>query len=237
MFKARKYKDLEQKLGYKFKKEQALECALTHASVRGGKTTRADNERLEFVGDRVLGLAIAGFLNATFPTAKEGELARRYNTLVRGETCARIGRDLELGPRLILSEAEAFSGGRDKETILADAVEAVLGAIFIEAGFDVARDVVLKLWAPLLTEQRPQMAAADPKTALQEWAQGRGLALPQYSVVSREGPDHAPMFTAEVRIKSLEPARGEGSSKRLAEQAAAALLLEREGVIERSGNA
>jgi ribonuclease-3 len=96
--------------------------------------------------------------------------------------------------------------------------------------------VVLKLWAPLLTEQRPHMAAADPKTALQEWAQGRGLALPQYSVVSREGPDHAPMFTAEVRIKSLEPARGEGSSKRLAEQAAAALLLEREGVIERSGN-
>ena len=181
-------------------------------------------------------MAIAGFLNATFPTAKEGELARRYNTLVRGETCARIGRDLELGPRLILSEAEAFSGGRDKETILADAVEAVLGAIFIEAGFDVARDVVLKLWAPLLTEQRPHMAAADPKTALQEWAQGRGLALPQYSVVSREGPDHAPMFTAEVRIKSLEPARGEGSSKRLAEQAAAALLLEREGVIERSGN-
>jgi ribonuclease III len=145
------------------------------------------------------------------------------------------GRDLDLGPRLILSEAEAFSGGRDKETILADAVEAVLGAIYIEAGFDVARDVVLKLWAPLLMEQRPQMAA-DPKTALQEWAQGRGLALPQYTVVSREGPDHAPMFTAEVRIKSIEPARGEGSSKRLAEQAAAASLLEREGVIERSGN-
>lgn len=235
MFKARKYKDLEQRLGYKFKKEEALECALTHASVRGGKTARSDNERLEFVGDRVLGLAIAGFLNAAFPTAKEGELARRYNALVRGETCARIGRGLDLGPRLILSDAEAYSGGRDKETILADAVEAVLGAIYVEAGFDVARDVVLKLWSPLLTEQRPQMAA-DPKTALQEWAQGRGLALPQYTVVSRDGPDHAPMFKAEVRVKPLEPARGEGSSKRLAEQAAAASLLEREGVIERSGN-
>lgn len=235
MFKARKYKDLEQRLGYKFKKEEALECALTHASVRGGKTARSDNERLEFVGDRVLGLAIAGFLNAAFPTAKEGELARRYNALVRGETCARIGRGLDLGPRLILSEAEAYSGGRDKETILADAVEAILGAIYVEAGFDIARDVVLKLWSPLLTEQRPQMAA-DPKTALQEWAQGRGLALPQYTVVSRDGPDHAPMFKAEVRVKPLEPARGEGSSKRLAEQAAAASLLEREGVIERSGN-
>jgi len=235
VFKVRKYKDLEVSLGYRFKSQDALERALTHASVRGGKSALADNERLEFVGDRVLGLAIAGFLNATFPAAKEGELARRYNSLVRGETCARVGRDLGLGPRLILSDAEALSGGRDKDTILADAVEAVLGAIYVEAGFDAARDVVLKLWAPLLTEQRPEMSA-DPKTALQEWAQGRGLALPQYSVVSRAGPDHAPLFTAEVRIKSLDPARGEGASKRLAEQAAAASLLEREGVMVRSGN-
>ena len=141
-----------------------------------------------------------------------------------------------LGPRLVLSDAEASSGGRDKDTILADAVEAILGAIYVEAGFDTARDVVLRLWSPLLTDQKPQMVAADPKTALQEWAQGRGLSLPQYSVVSREGPDHAPMFTAEVRIKSLEPSRGEGASKRLAEQAAASSLLEREGVIERSGH-
>jgi ribonuclease-3 len=236
VFKARKYKELEQKLGYKFKNEPLLECALTHASVRGGKPSRADNERLEFVGDRVLGLAIAGFLNATFPAAKEGELARRYNALVRGETCARIGRDLQIGSRLVLSDAESSSGGREKETILADAVEAILGAIFIEAGFDTARDAVLRLWAPLLTEQKPQMAAADPKTALQEWAQGRGLTLPQYSVVSREGPDHAPLFTAEVRIRSLDPARGEGASKRLAEQAAAAQLLEREGVLVWSGH-
>jgi len=235
VFRARKFKDLEKRLGYKFKSEPFLECALTHASVRGGKTARADNERLEFVGDRVLGLAIAGFLNETFPEAREGELARRYNSLVRGETCARIGRDLQLGPRLVLSDAEAASGGRDKDTILADAVEALLGAIYVESGFDTARDVVLKLWAPLLKEQRPQMGA-DAKTALQEWAQGRGLALPQYSVVSREGPDHAPLFTAEVRIRSLEPERGEGASKRLAEQAAAARLLEREGVRARSEN-
>lgn len=235
MFRVRKFKELENKLGYRFKSEPLLERALTHASVRGGRAARADNERLEFVGDRVLGLAVAGFLNATFPAAKEGELARRYNSLVRGETCARIGRDLGIGPRLILSDAEAASGGRDKDTILADAVEALLGAIFIESGFDTARDVVLRLWALLLEEQRPQMDA-DPKTALQEWAQGRGLALPQYSVVSREGPDHAPLFTAEVRIKSLDPARGEGASKRLAEQAAAASLLEREGVLLRSEN-
>jgi ribonuclease-3 len=236
VFKARKFKDLERKLGYKFKDERSLECALTHASVRGGKPVRADNERLEFVGDRVLGLAIAGFLNEAFPTAKEGELARRYNGLVRGEACARIGRALDIGSKLVLSEAEATSGGRDKDTILADAVEAILGAIYIEAGFDVARDVVMRLWDSQLVDQKPQMVAADPKTALQEWAQGHGLNLPQYSVVSREGPDHAPMFTAEVKIKSLEPARGEGASKRLAEQAAAASLLEREGVIERGGN-
>ncbi len=235
MFRARKFKELEKQLGYRFKNESLLECALTHASVRGGKPVRADNERLEFVGDRVLGLAIAGFLNESFPHAKEGELARRYNSLVRGETCARIGRALEIGPRLILSEAESQSGGRDKDTILADAMEAILGAIFIEAGFDAARGCVLKLWQPLLHEQRPQVAA-DAKTALQEWAQGRGLALPHYSVVSREGPDHAPMFTAEVRVRPLEPARGEGTSKRLAEQAAAASLLEREGVVERKPN-
>lgn len=233
MFKARKYKELEQRLGYKFKDERNLDCALTHASVRGGKAWRADNERLEFVGDRVLGLAIAGLLNETFPGVKEGELARRYNSMVRGEACARIGRELGLGPKLILSDAEAANGGRDKDTILADAVEAVLGAIYIEAGFDVARDVVLKLWAPQVQSLRPHVTA-DPKTALQEWAQGRGLALPQYSVVAREGPDHAPLFTAEVCIRPLAPARGEGTSKRLAEQAAAQSLLEREGVMERS---
>ena len=231
MFKARKYKDLEKKLGYRFKNEALLERALTHASLRGAKKVREDNERLEFVGDRVLGLAIVEMLEAAYPAATEGELARHLNRLVRGETCANVGRALGLGDYLMLSESEAGSGGRLKGTILADAVEAVLGAIFLEAGFNKARDVVRRLWEN--EEVSFGHAAADPKSALQEWAQGQGLQLPNYVEVERTGPDHAPRFTAEVRIKGKAPARGEGASKRAAEQAAATALLEREGVIEK----
>lgn len=232
ILRARKYKVLETKLGYKFKGQASLERALTHASVRGGKAAKGDNERLEFVGDRVLGLAIAGMLSEAFPDASEGELARRFNRLVRGETCAKIGRELDLGRHLILSESEASSGGRAKETILADAVEAILGAVFIESGFDKACAVVLRLWKGEHDQQPPRGVSADPKSALQEWAQGRGLALPEYVVIERKGPDHAPHFTAEVRIKGAGPARGEGASKRLAEQAAATMLLQREGVLK-----
>ncbi|MFM7084935.1 MAG: ribonuclease III [Hyphomicrobium sp.] len=235
MFRVRKYKDIESKLSYKFKSEKLLECALTHSSVRGGKRESADNERLEFLGDRVLGLAIAAQLNQIYPKAREGELARRFNNLVRGESCASIARLLKIGPLLILSEAESSSGGREKETILADAMEAILGAIYLEAGFEKARSVILRLWHDLLQDQNTDVIP-DPKTSLQEWAQAQGLPLPQYLVVSRVGPDHAPLFTAEVRIKSLLPARGEGASKRIAEQAAASCLLTREGVHIRNEN-
>lgn len=228
MLRARKFRELEKKLGYKFKRQELLEQALTHASVRGGKKTRVDNERLEFIGDRVLGLAVVEMLGAEFPEANEGELARRYNRLVRGETCAKVGRELGLGQHLFLSDSEAESGGRNKATIIADAVEAVLGAVFLDAGFDKARTVVRRLWASS-TENRPE-ATADAKSALQEWAQGHGLALPQYIEIARHGPDHAPQFTSEVRISGKEPARGEGASKRAAEQAAASALLLREGV-------
>ena len=231
MFRARKYKDLETRLGYKFKAQDMLTRALTHSSFKGNAKTTGDNERLEFVGDRVLGLAIAEVLQETFPKAKEGELARRYNRLVRGETCATVGRDLGLGAFLILSDSEAASGGREKETILADAVEAVLGAVFLDAGFEKARAVVRRLWEPL-TEQHTRPAIADPKSALQEWAQGKGMPLPLYIEIARSGPDHAPVFTTEVRITGCSPARGEGASKRAAEQAAASALLDREGVTE-----
>jgi ribonuclease-3 len=229
MFRTRKFKELEKKLSYRFKSQALLERALTHASVRGAKKAKADNERLEFIGDRVLGLAIVEMLNESFPDANEGELARRYNRLVKGETCAKVGRELGLGAFLTLSESEADSGGRQKPTILADAVEAVLGAIFIEAGFDKARDVVRRLWSG--EGERQPKASVDAKSALQEWAQGQGLALPHYVEVERKGPDHAPFFTSEVRIKGKSPARGEGASKRAAEQAAATALLEREGVL------
>lgn len=228
MLRARKFKELETKLGHRFKDVELLERALTHASVRGGKGERTDNERLEFIGDRVLGLAIAEILNQQYPEASEGELARRYNRLVRGEACAKVARAINLGTHMILSESEAESGGREKMTILADAAEALLGAVFLDGGFDKARAVVRKLWQEQ-SEPAPDIGV-DAKSALQEWAQGQGLALPKYSVVSRKGPDHAPRFTAEVVINGKPPAQGEGASKRIAEQAAATVLLAREGV-------
>jgi ribonuclease-3 len=227
MLRPRKFKELETKLGHRFKDSGLLERALTHASVRGGKIARFDNERQEFIGDRVLGLAIAEILNQQYPEASEGELARRYNRLVRGEACAKVARNIDLGAHLILSESEADSGGRAKTTILADAAEALLGAVFIDGGFEKARGVVRKLWQEQ-SEPVPEVAV-DAKSALQEWAQGQGLALPKYTVVSRKGPDHAPRFTAEVIIAGHAPAQGEGASKRIAEQAAATALLTREG--------
>lgn len=228
---SRKLKDLEARLGHTFDNRALLKHALTHASVRQTSTRRRDNERLEFLGDRVLGLAIAELLSETHPSASEGELARLYNRLVRGGTCAAVARALELGPALVLSDSEAGSGGRDKDTILADACEALLGAVFLEAGYEKAREIVRAHWGPLLAGSPAE--AADAKSVLQEWAQGHGLDLPQYVEVAREGPDHAPRFTAEVRIKGRKPARGEGANKRAAEQAAAAALLAREGVRRR----
>jgi len=235
MLRARKYKGLEAELGYRFKKQELLERSLTHASVRGTKAERSDNERLEFIGDRVLGLAVAEALSIAHPTAREGELARLYNSHVRGQSCAVVARRIGLGQHLILSESEAEHGGRNKETILADAMEAVLGAIFLDAGYPKARDVVRRLW--LLEQETAPQFGADPKSALQEWAQGQGLALPHYAEVSRKGPDHAPHFVAEVRISGKEPARGEGASKRAAEQAAATALLTREGKLEATSGA
>lgn len=230
----RKTAQLEARLGYTFTSADLLKRALTHASVRSGRDRRPDNERLEFIGDRVLGLAIAEMLCDAFPAAKEGEIARRFNRLVRGETCASVARDLDLGAHLILGESEDDSGGRAKETILADAMEAVLGAVFVEAGYERARAAVRSLWGPSLS-QLPQVTA-DAKSALQEWAQAQGLELPQYAEVVRSGPDHAPLFVSEVRITGKSPARGEGASKRSAEQAAATALLSREGVWSEGGN-
>ncbi len=232
---ARKLKELETRLGYVFASRDLLKKALTHASVRQNTNKRRDNERLEFLGDRVLGLAIAELLCEVYPSASEGELAKLYNRLVRGGTCAAIGRELNLGPFLVLSEAEAESGGREKETILADACEALLGAIFLEAGYTTARDVVRALWGSRVGASPAD--AADAKSLLQEWAQGQGRDLPASVEVDRQGPDHAPRFTAEVRIRGRKPARGEGASKRAAEQAAATALLAREGVWKRSADA
>ena len=228
MARARKYAELESALGHRFKDRKLLERALTHASVRSVSAKRLDNERLEFLGDRVLGLAVAEMLHGALPDHQEGELARYFNRLVRGATCAAVGREVGIGEYLILSDSEANGGGRDKDTILADAVEAVLGATFIDGGFDAGREAVRRLWGDRF--QLTAISFIDAKSALQEWAQGRGLPLPKYAEVSRDGPDHAPKFIAEVRIKGVKPARGSGASKRHAEQAAASKLLQREGV-------
>lgn len=221
-------KTLEISLGYEFRSQALIQQALTHASVRGGKAAPADNERLEFIGDRVLGLVIAEALIAAYPAAREGDLARQFNRLVRGRTCAAVARSINVGPALVLSESEAAAGGRDKETILADAMEALLGAVFLEAGFDVARKVLLALWAPYIHET--PRTTRDAKSELQEWAQGQGLSLPEYAEESRTGPDHAPKFVTRVLIEGGLEARGEGKSKRAAEQAAATALLEAQGV-------
>ena len=220
--------ELQTALGCRIKDKKLLERALTHASVRAGSASRKDNERLEFLGDRVLGLVVSGRLFQALPDAREGELARRFNRIVCGAACAEVAREIDLGRFLILSESEAASGGRDKDTILADAMEAVLGAVFLDRGFKVADGVVERLWAKRMDGGRA--TPIDPKSALQEWAQGRGLPLPKYTVVSRKGPDHAPEFVAKVSIKGLEPETGDGASKRQAEQTAAATMLEREGV-------
>jgi ribonuclease III len=233
---ARKFKELEARVGYHFKSRDLLKKALTHASVRQASSKRRDNERLEFLGDRVLGLAIAELLCEVYPGANEGDLAKLYNRLVRGGTCAAVARELNLGPFLVLSEAEADSGGREKETILADACEALLGAIFLEAGYEIAQKIVRSHWSSRVGTSTPA-DAADAKSLLQEWAQGQGLDLPAYVEIDRQGPDHAPRFTSEVRIRGRKPARGEGASKRSAEQAAATALLAREGVWKRGADA
>ncbi len=225
----RNIKGLETALGYRFKNRALLDRALTHASTRSDQKRGEDNERLEFLGDRVLGLVIAELLLERDSKATEGALARRFNRLVRKETCARVGRSINLGAMMVLSSAEDDSGGRDKDTILADATEALLAAIFLEAGFGVARDVIRLLWSPLV-DGLPE-TVADAKSMLQEWAQGQGLPLPRYVEIERKGPDHAPVFTTEVSIDGKRPARGSGANKRAAEQAAASAMLAREGVI------
>jgi ribonuclease III len=219
--------ELQARLGHSFKDPDVLERALTHASVGdGGKGRGRDNERLEFLGDRVLGLLTAERLIALHPDATEGDLAPRLNMLVSRQTCAQVGRRMGLGPALRLSGSETKTGGREKESILAGAVEAVMAALYADGGLEAARAVFLDFWGEefdSLGFPRPK----DAKTALQEWAQGQGKPLPSYRIVSRDGPDHAPVFTVEVEVEGLERAEGCGPSRQAAEKAAATALMER----------
>ena len=211
------------RLGHRFTMTGLLVEALTHPSV--SSSTRPDNQRLEFLGDRVLGLVIAEELLATDQNANEGELALRFNSLVRKGTCADVARQLGLGEALRMGKAEMLSGGRRKEAALADALEAVIAAVFVDAGFPAARSVVLTAWGDRIAQAR--MDVKDPKTALQELMQSQGHAPPNYTLVSRDGPDHAPVFTIEARLESGETATANARSKKVAEQEAANALLRR----------
>lgn len=197
--------------------------ALTHPSA--ASPARPSYERLEFLGDRVLNLLIAEALLGRHPRDTEGQLALRLNALVRRETVAGVAVALGLGPHLHLARAEAVAGGRRRETILCDSMEAVIAAIFLDCGLDAARDTVRRLWGPLLEGQGRTAVAQDAKTALQEWAQARGMPPPRYTTVARSGPDHAPQFVVEACLQSGQSARGTAASKRAAEQAAAGALL------------
>jgi ribonuclease-3 len=225
---------LAAKLGYQFSEPRLLNQALTHASVGEGgdpdhKTSR-DNERLEFLGDRVLGLLVAHRLTKAFPASSEGDLSSRLHALVDKSACARVAERLGVGPAMRLSPGETRSGGRRKDGILADAVEAILAAVYLDGGLDAARAVFETAWADeLAAPSRP--AIQNPKSALQEWAQSLGRPLPVYRVAGREGPDHEPVFRVEVTVQGIEPLTAEGRSRQDAEKAAAIALLNREGVI------
>lgn len=217
---------LEARLGHHFRDRSLLEAALTHASAMGAG--RPNYQRLEFLGDRVLGLAVAEMLLEAFPRANEGELAQRLTALVRNESCAEVALALDVGSAIRLGPGEAQAGGRAKAAILGDVCEALIGAIHLDAGIDAARLFVRANWESRMRAWRGSMR--DAKTTLQEWTQGRGIGTPTYAIVGRHGPDHAPMFDVEVTAGELAPARGEGRTRRDAEQAAAAAVLEREGV-------
>lgn len=218
---------LEARIGHRFADRRLLRRALTHTGV----SPRPDQnyERLEFLGDRVLGLVVARLVYDAHPAASEGELARRFNALVNRDACAGVARALGLGAHIRLDPGEQKTGGRDKPVILGDVMEALIAALYLDAGLDVASAFVTRLWRPLLTAA-PGAAGRDPKSALQEWAQAQGLALPAYAVTGRSGPDHAPNFVISVTVDGFAAAEAEGPSRRIAEQNAARALLVREKV-------
>lgn len=216
--------ELAQALGHSFRREDLLREAMTHPSVtpeeRGA--ARFGYERLEFLGDRVLGLVIAEWLVERFPREPEGALAKRLTALVRRETLAEVAAAIGLGRHLRMSSGEAGAGGRVNAANLADACEAVIAALYLDGGLEAARRFIREAWADRIERDRPPQ---DPKTALQEWAQARGLPLPRYATVARTGPDHEPVFSIRVEVEGHAPVTATGSSKRTAEREAAARLL------------
>ncbi len=207
-------------ISYEFQDTKLLMLALTHASTATGKTY----ERLEFLGDRVLGLVVADALYKKFPKEVEGDLARRLSVLVQGETLAQIAREHNVGDYIQLSDSERNAGGADNDHILADVVESILGALYLEAGYSECQRVISDLWGERFYKmtQPPQ----HPKTSVQEWSQAKGIGLPSYDVISQSGPDHAPIFEVRLTVGSFDSVSAEGRTRQEAEKKAATLFME-----------
>jgi len=216
--------------GFVFEDVALVEQAMTHASARG--RSGLDYQRLEFLGDRVLGLAVAELLYELFPQAPEGELSVRLNTLVNAETLAEIADTLRVSPLIHIGSDLRGAAARKQVNLRADVMEALIAVIFLEGGLDAARTFIRTNWGG--RARAADAARRDPKTALQEWAHQVSGATPAYTIENREGPDHDPIFSVAVRVKGYEPAHGSGRSKREAEQTAATSMLEREGIWEKN---
>ncbi|MCB1782834.1 MAG: ribonuclease III [Alphaproteobacteria bacterium] len=212
---------LEQAIGYSFRDKNLLRIALTHSSA----ASEENYERLEFLGDRVLGLVIAALIFEKFPNETEGDLARRLASLVQGSMLAELSESINLGEYIILSDAERESGGSKNENILADVYEALIGAMYLDGGFEPCQTLITKKWADVLhTMKTPPQ---HPKTALQEWAQSLGIPLPAYEITGQTGPDHAPVFEITLRVKDHGEVTASGRSRQEAEKQAASLFLEK----------
>jgi ribonuclease III len=222
----REVQALEKRIGHAFADRTLIGAALTHVSAAAGRK-RETYQRLEFLGDRVLGLAISAMLYGAFPEADEGELSRRLASLVRKESCAEVARAWGVDSCIRLGESEQPAIAATT-TILSDVCESIIGAVFLDAGYEAAKAVVTAAFGDRL--RSPERPLRDPKTALQEWAQARGLPPPLYRETSRSGPDHAPEFTVTVEVPGYPNAEAKGLAKRLAEQAAAAAFMAREGI-------
>jgi ribonuclease-3 len=219
---------LEKKIGHRFKDKGLLMQALTHVSAIGGGKHKISYQRFEFLGDHVLGLTISDLLLREFTNAQEGELSQRLSDLVRKETCAEVGLELDLGSYVYFGQHELQSGGRKKKTIIADVCEAVIGAVYLDGGFQAAAKFVNKYWRPRALA--PGRELRDAKTRLQEWAQKQGLPPPSYRQVERKGPDHKPVFRIAVEVQGIASGEGVGATKRDAERAAAEAALQAQGV-------
>ncbi|MFL6846528.1 MAG: ribonuclease III [Allosphingosinicella sp.] len=213
---------IEDTLGVPLRDPALFERALTHASYG-----EAQYERLEFLGDRVLGLVVAGWLYELFPEESEGTLSRRLNALVARETCAEVGRSLDVGRHLRLGKQAREDGAADSDNVVGDVVEALIGALYLDSGLEAAQAFVRRAWGDRVSvgDKAPQ----HPKSALQEWAAANDRKPPAYRLAERSGPQHAPTFVVEVEIKGVGSASAEGASKQEAETAAAARLMEQLG--------